>query len=75
MRFAIRTTVMSTPTPAATATPTTKPRPFAEILKPYLVPYYLTVAGAIGAITVGFVVVITLLVIVVANFNVLGWVE
>ncbi len=75
MRFAIRTTGMSTPTTAATATPTTKPRTFVEILKPYLVPYYLTVAGAIGAITVGFVVVIALLIIVVANFNVLGWVE
>ncbi len=60
---------------AAQAKPTSKPRTFAEILKPYLVPYYLTVAGAIGAITVGFVVAIALLIIVVANFNVLGWVE
>lgn len=46
-----------------------------ERVKPYLVPYYLTVAAVLGALTVGFVVVITLLVLVAANFNVLGFVE
>ena len=44
-------------------------------LKPYLVPYYLTVAGVLGAITVGFVVLTVLLILVVANFNVLSLIE
>jgi len=46
-----------------------------EKVKPYLAPYYLTVAAVLGAATVGFVVVIALLILVVANFNVLGLVE
>jgi multisubunit Na+/H+ antiporter MnhC subunit len=46
-----------------------------ERLKPYLAPYYLTVAAVLGAITVGFAVVIVLLVLVVTNFNVLGLIE
>jgi hypothetical protein len=71
---------MSTPTPAAQASapPTPKFCPIEwvrERAKPYLVPYYLTVAGVLGAITVGFVVVTVLLVLVVTNFNVLGLIE
>lgn len=46
-----------------------------ELLKPYLAPYYLTVAAVLGAITAGFAVVFVLLILVVANFNVLGWIE
>jgi hypothetical protein len=46
-----------------------------ERVMPFLVPYYLMVAAALGAITVVFVVVIALLVMVVANFNVLDWIE
>jgi hypothetical protein len=67
---------MSKPTSAAPASaPTTKPYCPVELIKPYLVPYYLTVAAVLGAITVGFVVVFVLLGIVTANFNFLGWVE
>ena len=67
---------MSTPSPAARASASATPKfcPM-ELLKPYLAPYYLTVAAVLGAITVGFVVVFVLLGIVTANFNVLGWVE
>ena len=46
-----------------------------EKAKPYLVPYYLTVAAVLGAATVGFVIVTVLLIVVVANFNVLGLIE
>jgi len=46
-----------------------------EKVKPYLAPYYLTVAGVLGGITVVFVVITVLLIIVVANFNVLGLIE
>ena len=52
-----------------------KPCPFERYVKPFLTPYYFTVAGVLGAITAVFVVVTVLLIIVVANFNVLGWVE
>jgi hypothetical protein len=67
---------MSTPSAATPTSATAKPAlsPL-ELLKPYLAPYYLTVAGVLGALTVGFVVVIVLLAIVAANCNVLGWVE
>ncbi len=47
----------------------------AERAKSYLVPYYFALAGALGAITVVFTIVIVLLIIVAANCNVLGWVE
>jgi hypothetical protein len=57
------------------ATPALKPYCPIERLKPYMVPYYLTVAGVLGAITVGFVVITALLILVVANFNVLGLIE
>ena len=67
---------MSTPSSATPASaPTAKPYCPVELIKPYLAPYYLTVAAVLGAITVGFVVVFVLLGIVTANFNVLGWVE
>ncbi|HEV3271538.1 MAG TPA: hypothetical protein VGZ93_05095 [Candidatus Methylacidiphilales bacterium] len=71
---------MSAPTPAAQASAPTAPK-FCPIewvkehAKPYLAPYYLTVAAVLGAITAGFAVVFVLLIIVTANCNVLGWVE
>ncbi len=71
---------MSTPSPTAQASASETPK-FCliewarEHAKPYLVPYYLTVAAVLGAITVGFVVVTVLLILVVANFNVLGLIE
>ncbi len=46
-----------------------------ERVKPYLVPYYLTVAGVLGAITALFAVLFVVLVLVVTNFNLLGWME
>ena len=67
---------MSTPATAAKA-----PKPYCPIewakkkAEPFLVPYYLTVAGVLGAITVGFVVITALLILVVANFNILGLIE
>jgi hypothetical protein len=57
------------------AAPAPKPYCPIERLKPYMVPYYLTVAGILGAITVGFVVITALLILVVANFNILGLIE
>ena len=66
---------MSTPSSAVQATPRTPKFCLIEKAKPYLVPYYLTVASVLGAATVGFLVVIVLLILVVANFNVLGLIE
>lgn len=67
---------MSTPSPAPQASePTTPPLHLIERIKPYLAPYYLMVAGVLGAITVGFAIVFVLLILVVTNFNVLGWME
>jgi uncharacterized integral membrane protein len=67
---------MSAPAPAKASAPE---KPFAvrakELATPYLAPYYLTIAAVLGALTTGFVVVILLLMIVVANVNVLGWTE
>ena len=67
---------MSTPSRTAEA-PTSATKPFCPIeqIKPFLTPYYLTVAGVLGAVTVVFAVVIALIVIVTVNFNVLGWME
>jgi hypothetical protein len=48
---------------------------YTRYIKPLLTPYYLTVGAILGAVTVGFAVLITVLVIVAANFNVLGWME
>ena len=63
----------------STATP---PKTFAgfmadarERAKPYLVPYYLTIAAALGAITTVFVVLTILIILVATNFNVLGLIE
>jgi hypothetical protein len=65
---------MSTPAVASPA-----PTPFFKVVearvKPYLAPYYLTVAGVLGLMTVGFIAAITVLIIVAANFNVLDWIE
>ena len=46
-----------------------------KTLQPYLAPYYLTIAGVLAGVTVIFGVVIVLLILVVANFNVLGLFE
>jgi hypothetical protein len=59
---------MSTPS-------TAQPTLFERYLKPFLTPYYITVASVLGGITAVFVTVTVLLIIVVANFNVLGWIE
>jgi hypothetical protein len=48
---------------------------FERHVKPFLTPYYFAVASVLGGITAVFVVVTVLLIIVVANCNVLGWVE
>ena len=71
---------MSTPSPAAQAS-APNPKKYCPVVwvkehaKPFLVPYYLTVAAVLGAITVGFAIVFVLLAIVTANCNALGWVE
>jgi hypothetical protein len=44
-------------------------------LSRYLVPYYLTLAAVIGAITALFAVLTLVIVLVVTNFNVLGLIE
>jgi hypothetical protein len=62
---------MSAPTAAANVP--MMPKSFKEAVMPFLVPYYLTVAALLGAITTVFVVVITLLILVAANFNVLSY--
>ncbi|MCE0523175.1 MAG: hypothetical protein LV480_09725 [Methylacidiphilales bacterium] len=67
---------MSTPSPANKASaPVARPYCPIELMKPFLVPYYLTIAAVLGAITAGFVVVTALLILVVTNFNLLGWIE
>jgi hypothetical protein len=48
---------------------------FERHLKPLLTPYYLAVAGLLGAATVGFLVLIAVLVIVSTNFSVIGFIE
>jgi hypothetical protein len=68
---------MATPSPT-TATPKTSAGFIADVrepAKPYLVPYYLTVAAVIGAITTVFVVMTVLIILVATNFNVLGLIE
>jgi len=68
---------MSTPSPSAEISEPKAQRPYCPVekLKPYLIPYYLTIAAVLGALTAGFVVVIVLLILVVANFNVLALIE
>jgi len=67
---------MATPSPAIRAsTPAPVKSNLLDRLKPYSAPYYLTVAAVLGGITAGFTVILVLLVLVVTNFNVLGWME
>ena len=61
---------MSTSSPAASASPS-----LIERLKPYTAPYYLTVAAVLGAITAIFAAVTVALILIVTNFNILGWWE
>ena len=71
---------MSTP---STTTPASAPteKPYCPVewaqkhLKPFAAPYYLTVVSVLGAITFGFVALTVLLILVVANFNVLSLIE
>jgi hypothetical protein len=56
-------------------TPPPKPSLFQRFVKPFLTPYYAAVATALGAITAVFAVVTALLILVTANFNLLGWME
>jgi len=67
---------MSTSSPAVqTSAPPSPKFCLIERVKPYLAPYYLLVAAVLGAITVGFAVLTLLIVLVVTNFNMLGWME
>lgn len=67
---------MSTPSPAPAVAPiTNKPCPFERYVKPWLTPYYLTVAAVLGAITTVFGVLTVTLILIVANFNILGLIE
>jgi hypothetical protein len=61
---------MSTSSPTASASPS-----LMERLKPYTAPYYLTVAAVLGAISTVFAVVTIVLILIVTNFNILGWWE
>ncbi len=70
----LRTQVMSTPAPATKA-PAPLPDRIKQAVMPYTAPYYLAIVGALGAATVGFIVVVVLLILVAANFNVLGLIE
>jgi hypothetical protein len=61
---------------AATSTITEKPKfILIEKVKPFLVPYYITLAAVLGAATVGFIVLIAVIVLVATNFNLLGAIE
>ncbi len=67
---------MSAPAPVAKTAPQAPlPVRVKEVVAPFLAPYYLAIAGVLGALTVGFVVVVVLLMVVAANVNLLGWVE
>ena len=58
------------------STPTTdKTCPFERYIKPWLTPYYLTVAAVLGAITTVFGALTVALILIVANFNILSWIE
>jgi len=65
----------SNPAPAPTDKPYCPVEWAQKRLKPYAAPYYLTVAGVLGAITFGFVTITVLLILIVANFNVLSLIE
>jgi hypothetical protein len=66
---------MSTIAAAPSSAPTSSKPSALEIIKPYTAPFYLAVAGLLGAITVVFVIVVTLIVLVATNFNVLSLIE
>ena len=67
---------MATSSPATPAPASNAPKvSFMEIVKPFLAPYYLTVAAILGGITAAFAVVIFLLILVAANYNLLGAIE
>ena len=67
---------MATPSSAAPAPNSTAPQPsFLEKVKPFFSPYYLTVGAVLGAITTAFAVVVFLLILVAANYNLLGAIE
>jgi hypothetical protein len=67
---------MATPSPAP---PATAPIPFyvsaRKHVKPFLAPYYLTIAAVLGGMTAAFVALIAVLILLATNFNVLGWME
>jgi hypothetical protein len=68
---------MSTSSPEVTS-PVTFPARFAWLqhtIKARVKPYHLVMAAALGLATVGFVVVIAVMILVATNFNVLGWTE
>lgn len=54
---------------------TNKPRPFERYIKPFLNPYYLTVAAVLGAITTVFGALTAVLILIVTNFNILSLIE
>jgi hypothetical protein len=62
---------MSTPPPAAPE------KPYCPIvwLKTHLTPYHLTVAAVLALATAGFTALIAVLLLISANFNLLGFVE
>lgn len=67
---------MATPSPAAPASAPARPWFCPTVwLKPFLNPYYITVAAVLGAITAGFAVLVAILIIIATNFNVLGLIE
>lgn len=62
-------------TPAATSKDQKFISAIMEKVKPFLVPYYLTIAGVLGAMTAGFVTLIVVIILIAANCNVLGLIE
>jgi hypothetical protein len=46
-----------------------------KIIQPHTLSFNLTVAAAVGIITVIFATIILFVVMVAANFNLLGWIE
>jgi hypothetical protein len=49
--------------------------PFMEKLKPFLTPYYITVAAVLGLATAGFVALVGVIILIATNFNLLGAIE
>lgn len=48
---------------------------FVEKIKPFTVPYYLTVIAVLGGITAMFAVIVGVIVLIVTNFNILSLIE